>query len=34
MRVPIFEVRRWGEPRRFAFKPRDHVEVGERLGRR
>jgi seryl-tRNA synthetase len=26
-----FEVRRWGEPRRFAFKPRDHVEVGERL---
>jgi seryl-tRNA synthetase len=24
-------VRRWGEPRRFAFKPRDHVEVGERL---
>jgi seryl-tRNA synthetase len=25
------EVRRWGEPRRFAFKPRDHVEVGERL---
>ncbi len=26
------EVARWGEPRRFAFKPRDHVEVGERLG--
>jgi seryl-tRNA synthetase len=25
------EVRRWGEPRRFAFTPRDHVEVGERL---
>ena len=25
------EVRRWGEPRRFAFQPRDHVEVGERL---
>jgi seryl-tRNA synthetase len=25
------EVRRWGEPRRFTFKPRDHVEVGERL---
>jgi seryl-tRNA synthetase len=25
------EVRRWGEPRRFAFPPRDHVEVGERL---
>jgi seryl-tRNA synthetase len=26
------EVRRWGEPRRFGFKPRDHVEIGERLG--
>jgi seryl-tRNA synthetase len=26
------EVRRWGEPRRFSFKPRDHVEIGERLG--
>jgi seryl-tRNA synthetase len=26
------EIRRWGEPRRFTFKPRDHVEVGERLG--
>jgi seryl-tRNA synthetase len=26
------EVRRWGEQRRFTFKPRDHVEVGERLG--
>ena len=26
------EVRRWGEPRRFSFKPRDHIEVGERLG--
>ncbi|HEY4747765.1 MAG TPA: serine--tRNA ligase, partial [Steroidobacteraceae bacterium] len=25
------EVRRWGEPRHFAFTPRDHVEVGERL---
>ncbi|HEY0767559.1 MAG TPA: serine--tRNA ligase [Steroidobacteraceae bacterium] len=25
------EVRRWGEPRRFAFQPRDHVEVGEAL---
>jgi seryl-tRNA synthetase len=25
------EVRRWGEPRHFAFEPRDHVEVGERL---
>jgi seryl-tRNA synthetase len=26
------EVRRWGEPRRFTFKPRDHVVVGEHLG--
>jgi seryl-tRNA synthetase len=26
------EVRRWGEPRRFAFPARDHVEIGERLG--
>jgi seryl-tRNA synthetase len=26
------ELRRWGEPRRFAFAPRDHVEIGERLG--
>jgi seryl-tRNA synthetase len=26
------EVRRWGEPRKFAFQVRDHVEVGERLG--
>jgi seryl-tRNA synthetase len=25
------EVRRWGEPRHFAFPPRDHVEIGERL---
>ena len=25
------EVRRWGEPRDFAFQPRDHVELGERL---
>ena len=25
------EVRRWGEPRRFDFKPLDHVELGERL---
>jgi seryl-tRNA synthetase len=25
------EVRRVGEPRRFTFKPRDHVEIGERL---
>jgi seryl-tRNA synthetase len=26
------EVRRWGEPRPLTFKPRDHVEIGERLG--
>jgi seryl-tRNA synthetase len=26
------EVRRWGEPRTVAFKARDHVELGERLG--
>jgi seryl-tRNA synthetase len=26
------EVRRWGEPRVFRFKARDHVELGERLG--
>jgi seryl-tRNA synthetase len=26
------EVSRWGEPRRFAFKARDHIEIGERLG--
>ena len=26
------EVRRWGEPRRFAFRPRDHVALGEGLG--
>jgi seryl-tRNA synthetase len=25
------EVRRWGEPRAFGFKARDHVEIGERL---
>ena len=25
------EVRRWGEPPTFAFPPRDHVELGERL---
>jgi seryl-tRNA synthetase len=25
------ELRRWGEPRRFDFKPRDHVELGEKL---
>ena len=26
------EVRRWGEPRKFDFKARDHVELGEQLG--
>ncbi len=26
------EVRRWGEPRKFDFTPRDHVEIGESLG--
>jgi seryl-tRNA synthetase len=26
------EVRRWGEPRRFDFTPKDHVELGEKLG--
>jgi len=26
------EVRRWGEPRRFDFEPRDHVQIGEKLG--
>ena len=26
------EVRRWGEPRQFDFKPKDHVEIGEQLG--
>jgi seryl-tRNA synthetase len=26
------EVARWGEPRRFEFPVRDHVEIGERLG--
>ena len=25
------EVRRWGDPKRFSFKPRDHMEIGERL---
>ena len=25
------ETRRWGEPRRFDFRPRDHVELGENL---
>lgn len=26
------KVREWGAPRKFNFKPRDHVEIGERLG--
>ncbi len=26
------EVRRWGEPRKFEYKPLDHVEIGEGLG--
>ncbi|PJE79304.1 Serine--tRNA ligase [invertebrate metagenome] len=26
------EVRRWGEPRQFDFKPKDHVDLGEPLG--
>ncbi|MBV8740960.1 MAG: serine--tRNA ligase [Sinobacteraceae bacterium] len=26
------ELRRWGEPRRFEFQPRDHTDIGERLG--
>jgi seryl-tRNA synthetase len=26
------ELRRWGEPRRFDFEPKDHVAVGERFG--
>ncbi|MCB1742586.1 MAG: serine--tRNA ligase, partial [Gammaproteobacteria bacterium] len=26
------EERRWGEPARFDFEPRDHVDIGERLG--
>jgi seryl-tRNA synthetase len=26
------EVRRWGEPRRFAFTPKQHFEIGEALG--
>jgi seryl-tRNA synthetase len=26
------EMSRWGEPRRFEFAPRDHVEIGARLG--
>jgi len=27
------ELRRWGTPREFSFKPRDHVELGEALSR-
>lgn len=26
------EVRRWGEPRRYGFEPKDHVALGEQLG--
>jgi seryl-tRNA synthetase len=26
------ELRRWGDPRKFDFKPKDHVEIGEQLG--
>jgi seryl-tRNA synthetase len=26
------EVRRWGEPRQFGFEPKDHADLGERLG--
>ena len=26
------EVRRWGEPRKFDFEPKDHVQLGESLG--
>ena len=26
------EIRRWGEPRKFDFEPKDHVDVGESLG--
>jgi seryl-tRNA synthetase len=26
------EVRRWGEPRRHDFEPKDHVQIGEKLG--
>lgn len=26
------EIRRWGEPPRFTFDPKDHVEIGEALG--
>jgi seryl-tRNA synthetase len=26
------EVRKWGEPKKFEFTPKDHVEIGEQLG--
>jgi seryl-tRNA synthetase len=26
------EIRRWGEPAEFKFEPRDHLDIGERLG--
>lgn len=26
------EIRKWGEPREFDFEPKDHVDLGERLG--
>src|SRR5215469_9401853 len=26
------EIRRWGEPRKFSFKPKDHVDLGESRG--
>src|SRR5579871_2378594 len=26
------EIRRWGEPRKFSFKPKDHVDLGEARG--
>jgi len=26
------EVRKWGEPKEFAFEPKDHVDLGETLG--
>jgi len=26
------EIRRWGEPRKFGFEPKDHVDLGEQLG--
>src|SRR5205823_6482991 len=26
------EVRRWGEPRKFDFEPKDHVDLGQQLG--